>query len=110
MSKGYFLKGSLKNGFTNGTYRRLKFINSGSRWHPPGFHVEFCNPAIVTLEKGQKILCQITLINWTQCSHDSEIDCLVTSIAVHKDITGMHIRVKKIMAEYLGEKYFYAIF
>ena len=69
---------------------------------------------VITLEKSQKVFRQITFIGVVKRTNDAEINSDVFRHSwifdIDKEITGMHVSMKKVMREYLREKYFHTHF
>ncbi len=113
-AKGNILERPVKNRLRYRANRRFKFINPSFRRHPAGFNVQFRHPPVIAVEKRQKILGQIVLVGRTQRPDNAKVHGDIAGIlgifGVDEDIAGMHVGVKKTVAEHLGEKDHYAPF
>src|SRR5450830_991649 len=67
------------------------------------------NVAIITIKERQEIARQIIFVGFIERAHDAEIECDITTIACHLDITWVHVGMKEAIAEYLSKEYFHAI-
>ena len=65
--------------------------------------------AIVALEERHEVLRQILFVADGEGSHDAEIDTGIAPVAQHENIAGVHVGMKKCVAEHLRKKYFHAV-
>ncbi len=66
--------------------------------------MQFSHAVIITIEKGEKVLRQITLIKAVERAHNAKIHRDILTVIGDKNIAGMHVRMKKTVVEYLGEE------
>ena len=73
--------------------------------------MQFCHFAVVALKNSDKVARHIVLVVFAEGTHDGAIDGNVRGLlrvaGIDKNIAGMHVGMKEIVLEHLGEKYFY---
>src|SRR5262249_11528114 len=83
-------------------------------WDPTRLYVQQSHAAVVAVKHGQEVFRQGVLIAGIQSSHDAEVDRGITRIAGgvhhHEDVAGVHVRMKEVVAEHLGEEDADAVF
>ncbi len=62
------------------------------------------HPVVVPLKEGKEVLRQIALVFRIQTAHDAEIHGDVSAVIGHEDVAGMHVGVKEVVLERLGEE------
>ena len=108
LAEGNILERFIEDRFADGTDGGFEFINPRILGRPAGDDVHFGNTSVVALEKGQKVLCQIILIDIIQCANNAEIECDIAAIMGHQNIARMHVGVKEAVTEHLGEENLHA--
>ena len=67
------------------------------------------NGPVVTIEKAEQIFGQVSLVQFAQCPHDTEVNRSILTIGSNKDVTWVHVSVKKPITKCLCKKDFYTI-
>ena len=62
------------------------------------------NAFVITAEKRNEVLRKIMLVGVGQRAHDAEIQRDILAVCSYLDITGMHVRMEKSIAENLRIK------
>ena len=108
------LSGLLKIGSQTVRICGFEFIDPRTARHPTRFHMQGRDAGVVTVEKRHEIFGQIMLVARLQSADDAEIHRRVARVLrivdLHEDIAGVHVGVKKIVAEHLREKNLHAVF
>ena len=114
MTKGNFTQRLGKNRITDRADRLFKLLHVGIFRNPTGIHMQLRHPLIITIEKRQKIFCQITFIFTIQRTDNATINADILRIfwvlRINKNIAGVHIGMEKAITENLGEKHLHATF
>ena len=76
--------------------------------HPAGFDMQLGHPAVVALEEGQEVLCQVALVMVGERADDAEVQRDVAIEVVrpvaHQDVARVHVGVEETIAEDLREE------
>ena len=65
-------------GFANRAHSAFELLFARIGWDPAGFDMQGCDAAIIPLEKREKILGKVVLVELGERSDDAEIQCDVT--------------------------------
>ena len=80
--------------------------------HPAAFQVQAYNLPVVAVEKSQQVLRQISLVLLGKRAHDGAVKTNVGWVFrvcdVNKHIARVHVGMKKVLPEHLGEEDFHA--
>ena len=76
--------------------------------------MEFRDLSVVLVKKSDDIACEIIPILSGQLSDDGAVDCDIARVSwirdIDENVSWMHISMKKVVVEHLGEKRFDATF
>ena len=72
--------------------------------------MQFSDPAVVTIEKSQQVFGKIALVFCRQCSHDAKVNRNILAFRTDENVTRVHIGMKEVVPEYLGEEDFHTAF
>ena len=86
----------------------LKFCDRGIGGDPATLDMKFGAEPIILLKNGEQVACEVIQILVVELTNNRAVHRNVAGVlwarAVNKDVTGMHISVKKTVAKYLSEK------
>ena len=107
-TQGDFLQRPVEIGFTDRAHRSLQLIDPGAGRHPAGLDVQLGHTFVVAPEEGHKVLRQILLVHLSQCADDAKVQRDVAAKGFGRqadlDVAGVHVGMKKAVAEHLGKK------
>ncbi len=92
---------------------RFHLIHPRVGRHPARFQVQGGHAPVVAIEDRQKVLCQVMLVPRIERTHDAEVHGRIAwvfrIVDRDEDISRVHVGVKEVMAEHLGEKYLHPV-
>ncbi len=114
LREGNVFQRTVEDRFAYCAHAGRKLVYAGTFWDPAGFHMQTGDLVVIAVEKGEKDLGKVALILGSQGAADAEIHGNIggeVRVAdIHKQVAGVHVGMKKIVLEHLGEKYFHAVF
>ena len=113
LAKGNVLERLVEYGFANRANRRFEFVDPGFGRHPARVDMQLGDPVIIALEKREKILGEIMLVPGTQRADNPEVHRDIAGLRrvadIDENIAWVHVGVKEVVLEHLGEKYFHTV-
>ena len=102
------LQRSLPDRLADGANGAFKRLDTGALRNPAALHMQLGHAPVIAVEEGQEVFGQIALMILRELAHDAEIHGQVAGrrrvARIHENVAGVHVGMKKIVAERLLEK------